>query len=468
MATTVDSPTQEKVQLRSISWIFFKIGMTAFGGPATSIAMMEEEVVEKKKWIQKNYFLDMMGITNIIPGPNAVEMSLHIGYVLRGWLGLLIAGICFIFPAVAISLVLAIVYVLFSTLPEVQPILYGIKPIILAIILVAIFRLGKAAAKNWLLIVIGIIILPLAYFFDHYITVIFLGGGIVGMFALQIFEKIKSKKEEKEQDEQIIEKPTEQQKESKEKDENIDQENTSNEETVILSEDKTIELKTNQQIGEKILSWRKVVLYALLLVTIWGGLALILWLLSNHYPDNKSLKLGFLFYGIGSILYGSGYTLIAYMREGLVLKNGWLSEQQLFDGVAIGQFTPGPLTSTVTVIGYMVNGFAGAAIATLAFYIPSTLIVVFINPVVSRLRKSRWTASFLDAVNITSIAVMLVTNFYLGQGYFLDLNAWSIVVAVILLVSSLVILLKWKKVNSAILVLAGAVIGGLLKYFVLK
>jgi len=162
-----ESISQAKAPLRSISWIFFKIGVTAFGGPATSISMMEEEVVQKKQWLSRKYFLDLVGITNIIPGPNAVEMALHIGYLLRGWLGLLIAGICFIFPAVAISLTLAIIYVLFSALPQIEPILFGIKPIIIAIILVAVFRLGKTAAKNWLLVVIAIMILPLAYFLTH-------------------------------------------------------------------------------------------------------------------------------------------------------------------------------------------------------------------------------------------------------------------------------------------------------------
>jgi len=456
---TIESTPQIKAPLRSISWIFFKIGVTAFGGPATSISMMEEEVVQKRQWLTRKYFLDLVGITNIIPGPNAVEMALHIGYLLRGWLGLLIAGICFIFPAVAISLTLAIIYILFSALPQIEPILFGIKPIIIAIILVAVFRLGKTAAKNWLLVVIAIMILPLAYFFDQYVVVILLGGGMVGMFALQIKDKIKAKKEEKKKEAVKIE--TEQ----------LTLQNKNTSETKEADEE---QINTRFMMGEKIIPWKKLVIYGILMFVIWGILALVLWLFSYFYP-NKLLKLSFFFYGIGSILYGSGYVLIAYMRGGLVLQNGWLTEQQLFDAIAIGQFTPGPLSSTVTVVGYMVGysvggvgwGLAGAAVATIAFYIPSVLIVVFINPIVSRLRRSSWTAAFLDAVNISSIAVMLVTTYYLGEGFFKGLNVWSIVVAALLLVGSLFILLKWKKVNSAILVLAGAVIGGLLKYFVL-
>ncbi|MFW9923086.1 MAG: chromate transporter [Candidatus Thorarchaeota archaeon] len=143
---------------------FFKIGITAFGGPATSVSLMEEEVVQKRNWMSCKYFLDLMGVTNLIPGPNSVEMAFHIGYVLRGWLGLFVAGISYSFPGLVLSLILAVIYVSFSSLPELEPILYGIKPVIIAIILAALIHLGKAAATNWVLILIAVITLPFAYF----------------------------------------------------------------------------------------------------------------------------------------------------------------------------------------------------------------------------------------------------------------------------------------------------------------
>ncbi|MBN1328685.1 MAG: chromate transporter [Candidatus Heimdallarchaeota archaeon] len=469
----VESTPQIKAQLRSISWIFFKIGLTAFGGSATSISMIEEEVVQKKQWLTRKHFLDLLGVANIIPGPNAVEMTLHIGYLLRGWIGLLIAGISFIIPAVTISLTLAIVYVLFSTLPQVEPILYGIKPVILAIILAAIYRLGKAAAKNWLLVVLAVIILPLAYFFDQYVIAILFGGGIVGMFALQIRKRVKTKKElRKKATETELESEVVIEKEMNDEKVILDLQNKESTVTKIETDDKYLSRFIKE---EKAVPWKKIVLNTILMLGIWGSLALILWLLSYFFPTSTLLKLSFFFFGIGSILYGSGYVLIAYIRGGLVLQSGWLTEPQLFDAIAIGQFTPGPLSSTVTVVGYMVGesaggwamGLAGAAVATVSFYMPSVLIVLFINPIIGRLRKSSWTGAFLDSVTISSIAVMLVTTYFLGQGFILELNAWSIVVAAILFAFSLFILLKWKKVNSAFLVLAGAVIGGLLKYFVL-
>lgn len=423
---------------------------------------MEEEVVQKRNWVSKNHFLDLVGMTNLIPGPNAVEMALHIGYIVRGWRGLFLAGICFITPAIIISLSLAVIYVLLNTLPEIEPILFGIKPVIIAVIFVAIIRLGKTAVKNWLLLVLGLVIIPLVFFFDHYAILILFSGGIVGMITLQIREKLLAKKKVNEnianQTDQI---DYEQQNET----ENQEQELELNKVELEISHEKKIPLKL--YIDDQKTSNKNLILNTIVVVGVWGGLALALWLISYFYPDVKTIKLSFFFYGIGSILYGSGYLLIAYLREGLVLRYGWLTEHQLLDAVAIGQFTPGPLTSTVTVVGFLIDGYLGAFIATLVFYIPSIFLVIFVSPIISRLRKSTWTSAFLDAINISSIAIMLVTTLYLGETFVNTLDYWSIIVALVIMLCSAAILLKWKKINSAILIIAGAIIGGLMKYFVL-
>ncbi|NHJ03797.1 MAG: chromate transporter [Candidatus Heimdallarchaeota archaeon] len=457
--------TDEKVSLKTIAWIFFKIGLTAFGGPLVSVSMMEDEVVEKHKWIEKEQFLDLIGTTNLIPGPNAVEMAIHIGYILRGWIGLLVSGCCFIFPALIISLGLAFLYINFGALPQLEPIFFGIYPVVLAIIIGATYRLGKLALKKWQYLVIVIVVIPLTFFFDKYIIFILLGSGIVGMLWIRLIEKIEVKHQPKEikknskNGNYILENRIEEY--------NVEENNSLDLNSNKNQQKENLVTINRQQIENNQVRNKRFIFNIVLVAFTWGGLALLLWLLSKYYPNISLIKLTFFFYIIGSILYGSGYVLIAYIRGGLVEQYNWLTQKQLIDAIAIGQFTPGPLTSTVTVIGLITNGFAGAALATLGFYIPSFLIILLVNPVLKQLRKSSWAGAFLDAVNVSSIAVMLVLIYQLGESFFIQLDIWSILVVIFLLLVSLFILIKWKKINSAILVIGGAIIGGLLKWFVL-
>ncbi|MFW9923087.1 MAG: chromate transporter [Candidatus Thorarchaeota archaeon] len=299
------------------------------------------------------------------------------------------------------------------------------------------------------------------------------------MFALRIWERVKENRKK-----EILDQPKQEEK----GEDKIDQSNqiaivetTNNEDPFtkrimdgndiescdLEAAPKTIQMEEGNFLDDKITRPKRIILLAILTSIFWGILALVLWLTSNYYPSNVLLKLSFLFYGIGSILYGSGYVLITYVREAFVLTNQYITQIQLFDAVSKGQFTPGPLTSTVTVIGYMIGGIPGAIIASFLFFLPSFLTVIIINPLVPRLRKSKWTMDFLDAINISSITIMFITTYFLGKDFIITLDIWSIVVAVVLFVVSIAILLKWKKVNSAFLILAGAIIGGLLKYFVL-
>ena len=135
-------------ELKEVAVLFLKLGLVGFGGPAVHIAMMEEEVVKKRKWMTGEHFLDLVGATNLIPGPNSTEMSMHCGYLRAGWKGLIVAGLCFIVPAVMITAVFAYAYQRYGQLPAVEPFLYGIKPAILAVVVVLVISLGKKSLKN--------------------------------------------------------------------------------------------------------------------------------------------------------------------------------------------------------------------------------------------------------------------------------------------------------------------------------
>ncbi|MCL6296226.1 chromate efflux transporter [Jejuia spongiicola] len=322
----------QKNKLKEVAQVFFKLGFFAFGGPAAHIAMMEEEIVAKRKWMTRNYFLDMIGATNLIPGPNSTEMTMHCGYERAGRKGLFVAGICFIFPAIIITGLLAYLYVKYGELPEVKPFIIGIKPAVLAIIASAIIKLSKKAIKSTELAVLGVLVLVVSLLGVNEVLALLLAG-IFGMGYFYLKERIQNK-------------------------------------TLSISP----------------------ILLSLVV--------------SETVVKLSSLKVFLMFLKVGAILYGSGYVLFAYLDAELVSR-GWLTRPELIDAIAVGQFTPGPVLSTSTFIGYQLSGFPGAIAATTGIFLPSFLFVLILNPFISRMRQSKILRHFLDAVNVAAVAVML-------------------------------------------------------------
>ncbi len=317
-------------KLKEVALLFFKLGTVAFGGPAAHIAMMEQEVVEKRKWMDRQHFLDLVGATNLIPGPNSTEMTMHCGYVRAGWKGLIVAGLCFIFPALVITGLMAYLYVEYGSLPAVEPFLMGIKPAVLAIIAGAILKLGKKALKTTELGIIGALVLIASLLGVNEVLALV----IAGVFSLLYYS-----------------------------------------------------IKNKEGLGS-----------VSPILTIPGATAII--------GNITSLKVFWIFLKVGSILYGSGYVLFAYLDAELVTK-GLMMRQDLIDAIAIGQLTPGPVLSTATFIGYQLNGIGGAIAASIGIFLPSFAFVFILNPLVKKLRSSKRLSYFLDTVNIAAVAIML-------------------------------------------------------------
>tara|TARA_R110002096_G_scaffold86990_3_gene199778 strand:- start:1828 stop:2937 length:1110 start_codon:yes stop_codon:yes gene_type:complete len=360
-------------ELKEVAKVFFKLGSIAFGGPAAHIAMMEDEVVKKRKWMTHQHFLDLIGATNLIPGPNSTEMTMHCGHERAGWKGLFVAGISFVFPAVVITMVLAWLYQEYGQLPEIEPFIYGIKPAVIAIILGAVYRLGKKALKNVELGVLGLLTLSAALLGVHEIIALF-ACGFLGL-ALHF---IKSSR------------------------------NSLNSFSPLLL----------LQVGVSL----------------------------------SSLKILWTFFKVGALLYGSGYVLFAYLDAELVT-TGLLSRQELIDAVAVGQSTPGPVLSTATFIGWQLGGFWGAIAATVGIFLPSFIFVGILNPLVPKMRNSKVISAFLDAVNIAAVAVIIAVCFEMGKD---TLTGWRTIVIALL---SLISVFTFKKVNSAFIVVGGALLG---------
>ncbi|NER53119.1 MAG: chromate efflux transporter [Symploca sp. SIO1A3] len=308
-------------RLVPLAKLFGKLGVIGFGGPAAHIAMMEDEVVKRRRWLTQEHFLDLIGATNLIPGPNSTEMAIHVGYSYGGLPGLIIAGVCFILPAVLITAGFAWIYEQFGTLPQVTPLIYGIKPAVLAVIFAAVWRLGKKAVKNRKLLVIGLGVATLLIFGLNEVIALLIGGSL-GMIWLCT----------------------------------TDQDNPPSAKlTTIL----TATLTTGS-----VLKASATTAATLATVPLW--------------------QLGWFFLKVGSVLFGSGYVLVAFLEGGLVQEHGWLTQQQLLDAIAIGQFTPGPVLSTSTFIGYLIAGFPGALVATIAIFLPSFFFVAALNPLIPR------------------------------------------------------------------------------------
>lgn len=380
-------PTQPPTSLRELAGLFLRLGTVAFGGPAAHIAMMEDEVVGRRGWMTREQFLDLLGATNLIPGPNSTEMAIHVGYTRRGLPGLLVAGACFILPAVLIVGVIAWAYVRYGQLPAVGHILLGVKPVVVAIVLQALWRLGRTAIKTSLLAVMFVIAAAATAAGVNELIVLFAGAAVVALLG-----------------------------------------------------DRKAPAAVPVILGPVLPSTSPAVATTTA-ATIAAGVAGIgLW------------PIFFVFLKIGSVLFGSGYVLLAFLRSDLVTRLGWLSESQLLDATAVGQVTPGPLFTTATFIGYLLAGWGGAIAATVGIFLPAFVFVAVSAPLVPRLRQSAWAGRFLDGVNVTSLALMAVVTAQLGRSAVIDWRTAA------LAVTSAVLLLKWNA-NSTWLVLAGALIG---------
>ena len=379
--------------LGEVARVFLKLGVVAFGGPAAHVAMMEDEFVVRRRWLSRQHFLDLIGATNLIPGPNSTEMTMHVGYERAGPRGLFVAGACFIGPAVLLTGLAAWAYVRYGSVPAVEPLLYGIKPAVLAVILGALWRLGKKAVTGWRLAVLAAAVAAAVLAGLGEVWAL-LAGGAVGALWLRA------------------------------------------------------SAQPDSGSAGRVLP----------ILLLQGGAA---GAVAAGAAAVSLPKLFWFFLKVGSVLYGSGYVLVAFLEGGLVDDYGWLTQGQLLDAIAIGQFTPGPVLSTSTFVGYVVGAeggvgpVAGAAVATLGIFLPSFLFVWVLNPLVPRLRQSAWLSAALDAVNAAAVALMAAVTLELGLDV---LVSWP---AVLIAVAAAVAVLRLR-VSVVAVVLGGAVAGWLL------
>lgn len=378
----------KQVYLKEVTLLFLWMGATAFGGPAAYIAMMQREAVRNRQWVDDQTFLDMVGATNLIPGPNATEMALYLGLARAGWLGYLISGVLFILPGMAATLVLAWVYVTYGSLPQVGWVLYGVKPVVIAIIVQALWDLGRKGVKSLLTAVTGAAVIVLYFFGINEIALLF--GGAAFVLLIRFIPRF------------------------------------------IKRETSALSLLPVAGIPLPVLS-------------------------AGAVPFSQT-TLFLTFLKIGAVIYGSGYVLFAFFNSEFVEHLGWLTRNQLLDAIAVGQITPGPISTSATFIGYLMGGVPSALLATLAFFLPSFVLVAVLSRFVPLLRKHWWSGAFLDGVNVSALGLMAAVTWTLGQTAVVDWFTIAITVAAVVLVFRF-------KVKSVWLVLGGGIIGVAYKNF---
>lgn len=358
-------------------WLFLRLGFTSFGGPAAHIGIMQNELVQRRRWLDDQKFLDLLGITNLIPGPNSTEMAIHIGLLRAGWPGLVAGGAGFILPAVLIVLLLAWGYVQFGSTPQAGWLLYGIKPVVIAVVAQALWLLGRKAIKSTLLAAVAVLVV-VGYFLGFNEIALLFGGALLVMLV-----------------------------------------------------------KTGLRTGPGALA---------MIFAPWVSVGLAVAVPFRY----TTLFLSFL--KIGAILYGSGYVLLAFVRSEFVVRLAWMTEQQLLDAIAIGQFTPGPFFTTATFIGYFVGGLPGALLATLGIFLPSFLFVAISQRALARYQNAPVLRNLLDGVNAAALGLMAAVAWQLGRASIVD------PLTVVISGMALLALIRFK-VNSTWLIIAGALAG---------
>ena len=376
------------MRLREVAWVFLKLGTTAFGGPAAHIAMMEDEVVRRRAWLTREAFLDYVGATNLIPGPNSTELAIHIGHARAGWAGLLVAGVSFIVPAALIVSAAAWAYVRYGTLAGPAGILYGIKPIVIAVVAQALWRLGITAIKSASLAVVAVVAASGAAAGIHEMLILLIAG--------------------------------------------------------VVMAGATARPVRSSRAGVPVLAG------------IAGSMGLNAAAMLPVSPAPFGLLQMFVVFAkAGAVLFGSGYVLLAFLRADLVERLGWLTEPQLLDAIAIGQVTPGPVFTTATFIGFILGGPAGAFVATIGIFLPAFVFVAISGPVVPKLRRSAIAGRALDGINAASLGLMAAVTWQLGRAALIDLTTIGLACLGLL---ALVLF----RINSAWLIIAGAIIGWML------
>lgn len=360
-----------------VAALFFRLGVTAFGGPAAHVALMHGEVVTRRRWLPEQEFVDLVGVTSLLPGPNSTELAIALGQRRAGWRGLVVAGLAFIVPAAVIVGVLAWVYVRHGTTPAADDLRAGVLPVIFAVLVLAVWRLGRTAVRGPLTAVVAVAAAAGQLAGANELVLLLAGAVVVGLWG------------------------------------------------------------NRHRLRPAAAAVLPVPLPALVVLA------------AAQAGDAGPLRLFVMFLRIGSLLFGSGYVLLAFLEAEMVERTGLLTGEELLDAIAVGQVTPGPLFTTATMVGYLVDGVPGAVAATAGIFLPSFLLVAAIGPALGRLLRAPAARPVLDGLNAAALGLMAAAIVELAGA------AATGPVGVVLAAAALVVLLRTAVNPTWLVVVAG-------------
>jgi chromate transporter len=392
-------------RLRALVALFLRLGVVGFGGPLAHLGLMEDQCVTRRQWVTRQQFLEGLAICNLLPGPTSTQLSIYLGYLRAGPLGGLVSGACFIFPAFVLVLLLAWAYIQYGALPQVSALFVAIGPVVIGIIVNTLYRMGKTTlttVPGWViaLVACALVVVPLLPPSVNLLTIL-MAAGLAG--ALLFTRSIQH------------------------------QPATGKEEAASLPPDAP---RTDGSV--------KSVLAAPLL----GAKAFA----AAAAPAAGLLTLGLVFFKIGLLMFGGGLVVAPLLQQELVDGPHWLTTRQLVDGLAVGQLTPGPVTTVATFAGYAVDGFAGGVVATVAVFAPSFLLVLSLTPLLVRVRNAPVAKAFLRGITAGALGAIAAAAILFGRATISD--PFTAVIAL----ASLALLLRWN-VNTVFLIGGAAALG---------
>jgi chromate transporter len=391
--------SERSVGLGEIARVFLKIGAMSYGGPAI-MGIMQTELQEKRRWIEKPQFVEGLALVNMLPGPGATQLGIYIGHTKAGLAGGIIAGLCFILPAFLLMLTLATAYAAFGALPSARNAFYGIGPVVVGIFAVSVYRLGKGTIKEIAQIVIGLAAAAVMLLTPVGIILPLLAAGTVG---------------------------------------------------IVLFHSRRIGI-----IALGALAVLSGLYYA-------SDILLTKWAVSVPDIAPRSIvtppglwELGIFFFKVGAFTFGGGLSMLAFIQEQVVNQFGWLTPREFIDGLALGQLTPGPILMLAAFVGFKLAGVAGAAVAGSAIFLPSFLMILSILPLLNKMKDLQWLKAFMRGVGPAVIGALAVSLVQMAPHAAPDPFTW-------LLLALTVLLLLLSKVGPLPLMLGGALVGLLSK-----
>lgn len=338
-----ESPSQPQ-RYQQIATCFLKLGAMAYGGPAI-MGIMQAELQQKRQWLSKPRFVEGLSLVSMLPGAGATQLGIFLGYTRAGWWGGLLAGLCFVLPAFLIMLALTFAYVTYGELPMLRNALYGLGPVVLAIFVVAVFRLGRNVIGSPLSGVIAIVA-AVAVLID-----------VLGIASV-----------------------------------------------LALAGALGIMLFHSRRLGLGLLALFVGLLLAVHFIPpFWGDAA------QSDPQGTGLIEIGRFFFKVGALSFGGGLTMIAFIQEQVVNQFHWLTPREFVDGLALGQLTPGPILMVAAFVGYKLAGISGALVAGAAIFLPSFMLMLSILPIYERARRLRWMKAALQGIGPAVIGVLAVS-----------------------------------------------------------